>query len=69
MNYLALENVVRPSGFEPLAFCSGGKRSIQAELRAREHSGYEDRCALAILLDPLLRRLVELVEDKSSITR
>lgn len=26
--------VVRPIGFEPMAFCSGGKRSIRAELRA-----------------------------------
>ncbi len=28
------ENVVRPVGFEPTASCSGGKRSIQTELRA-----------------------------------
>ncbi len=26
--------MVRPIGFEPMAFCSGGKRSIRAELRA-----------------------------------
>ena len=33
--FVTREEVVRPVGFEPTAFCSGGKRSIQAELRAR----------------------------------
>jgi hypothetical protein len=35
-NAASYRKVVRPVGFEPTAFCSGGKRSIQTELRARK---------------------------------
>jgi hypothetical protein len=33
-----LREVVRPVRFELTTFCSGGKRSIQTELRAQETS-------------------------------